>query len=612
MGLFPKRRFALKYKLSFLLIFVVVIVATFLGVQQLILTRNTLSDNFEQGKQLVKDRILNHVRDIDNMYLLVEKPLESEAQTILEKVSQAYEENGSINFDLAPYVWGKKDYDLYIINEDDIVVATTDEADIGLNFKLFPGKSEKLDEMRESKRFFPDRVDLSSLKSIVKKYCYLPSRDGKYIFEIGIGMAQFSGTLRGQEFGNIEGEIPREYDFVNRVTMYDERGYGYKQNDDGQAVTVQAGNIKYFEQALDTGKTVEFEGVYDGAKVTFMYVPYNLMDAVGMNINQVIEIVYNDFWLQDALEKGIGSIIVSITVGSLVAVVFAFYLARKVTKPIEKLTEATRELSKGNFDIRTNITTNDEFRILGLYFDKMARDISTLLQERYQYEADLKVKNNEIFQQKEEIGALYEETTAINGELETLLTENQNSYFETVMALANSVEAMDAYTGGHCERVMEYSVEIAYAMRLSADEIRDIRFGSILHDIGKIGIPGEVLNKADKYTAEDYETMKKHPVIGHAILKDVHFLENGRKIVLEHHERMDGKGYPNGIKGEEIDLLSRIVCVADAYDAMTSNRPYRSQPFTKEEAIAELIRNKGTQFDPQIVDVFIKILNAKN
>lgn len=235
---------------------------------------------------------------------------------------------------------------------------------------------------------------------------------------------------------------------------------------------------------------------------------------------------------------------------------------------------------------------------------------------------------NDVYAQKQEIEALYEETAAVNDDLndninnlnitkEELRIKNEEllkysdslntGYIQTVMSLVNAIEAKDSYTSGHCQRVMEISCEIAAYMELDEDMIQDLRYAAILHDIGKIGISASILNKTDKLTEQEFEEIKKHPQISYNILKNVEFLGRGLNAILEHHEKYNGGGYPNKLKGEEISLLGRILCIADAFDAMTSDRTYR-KGMTMELAINEIERCKGIQFDPAISDIFIKMI----
>lgn len=171
------------------------------------------------------------------------------------------------------------------------------------------------------------------------------------------------------------------------------------------------------------------------------------------------------------------------------------------------------------------------------------------------------------------------------------------------------LEIHDKYTGGHSEEVAEYSQEIAEEMDLNESKINDAYWTGLVHDIGKLIVPSVILNKKDDFRKEDYEYIKNHPRWAYKSLSESQRLKDIAEYVLYHHERWDGKGYPEGLEEEEIPLISRIVAVADVYSAMTSDRSYRDA-LTKEEAVKELKDNKGKQFDPDIVEVFLKIINS--
>lgn len=190
-----------------------------------------------------------------------------------------------------------------------------------------------------------------------------------------------------------------------------------------------------------------------------------------------------------------------------------------------------------------------------------------------------------------------------------LFGEMERLYFDTIRAFAAAIEAKDPYTHGHSERVATYAVAIAEAMRLGEEEVQNVQAAALLHDIGKIGVGEGILNKVTRLTREEYELVKTHPLVATQIVKHVPLFKDILPSILHHHERYDGDGYLDGLEGERIPLGARILAVADAFEAMTSERPYR-KALTPDEALAELRRSSGTQFDPQIVDVFCKIVEG--
>lgn len=178
---------------------------------------------------------------------------------------------------------------------------------------------------------------------------------------------------------------------------------------------------------------------------------------------------------------------------------------------------------------------------------------------------------------------------------------------ETIFSIANAVEARDKSTGRHSFRVAEYAVLIARELGFSEEELEQIRRTGLLHDIGKIGVPDSVLNKPARLTDEEYEVMKTHTVIGGEILKDFTLIPHVDEGAKFHHERYDGKGYPNGLKGEEIPLNARIIGIADAFDAMTANRVYR-KALDMDFVVAELKRCAGSQFDPALAEIMLELI----
>ena len=184
--------------------------------------------------------------------------------------------------------------------------------------------------------------------------------------------------------------------------------------------------------------------------------------------------------------------------------------------------------------------------------------------------------------------------------------ELRRSYTETVRALSNAVEARDAYTGKHAERVAAYGLQIAYALGLRLTERPELEFGFLLHDVGKVAIPDAILFKPGPLTEEERQLMEQHPVIGSQIVSGIEFMDPAVEVVRSHHERWDGHGYPDGLAGEDIPLSARVFAVADVLDALTTDRPYR--PASPLRAAREMmVDESGTHFDPSVIEAFNSI-----
>ena len=197
--------------------------------------------------------------------------------------------------------------------------------------------------------------------------------------------------------------------------------------------------------------------------------------------------------------------------------------------------------------------------------------------------------------------------TAIRARLgrsqQLLLAQLQESYEASLIMLANAIEVRDPYTRGHVERVMNYAQTIAEYIGWSSTEINNLRFGSILHDIGKINIPENILRKSSSLSEEEWVEIRKHPEMGVELVNGIHYLDSAVPVILYHHERWNGSGYPFGLKENNIPLSARIVAIADSFDAMTTKRPYRDE-LTPEQACNEVISGSGIQYDPLMVEAF--------
>lgn len=257
---------------------------------------------------------------------------------------------------------------------------------------------------------------------------------------------------------------------------------------------------------------------------------------------------------------------------SLLALGLGFWLSGEITRPIRNLRDAALQLAKGDFTTRVRVTSRNEVGVLGDTFNVMGERIERAVEE-----------------------------------IREAANTNRELFIGTIRMLANAIDAKDPYTRGHSERVAYYSTIVAKELGMSPAEIENVHLAGLIHDVGKIGIEDRILRKPTALTDDEYEIMKQHPSKGAQILEAVPKLKALAGPGLMHHENVDGSGYPDGLKGDEIPLLGRMVSVADAFDAMTTDRPY-SKAMTFDIALARLQFLSGKKFDPQCVDAMARAL----
>jgi HD-GYP domain-containing protein (c-di-GMP phosphodiesterase class II) len=259
---------------------------------------------------------------------------------------------------------------------------------------------------------------------------------------------------------------------------------------------------------------------------------------------------------------------------TVVATVLGFLFAGQISRPIQELARGARRVAGGDYATRVAVKTNNEVGILADAFNQMGEEIQKHIEE-----------------------------------IRRQATQNKELFMGSIRMLANAIDEKDPYTRGHSERVAFYSMLIARHMGMNAEEVEKVHLSGIIHDVGKIGIEDKILRKPAALTDEEYEIMKQHPRKGEHILDAVPLLKQMAGAGLMHHENWDGSGYPDGLKGEGIPLLGRIVSVADAFDAMTTDRPY-SKAMTFEAALARLRFLAAKKFDAGCVDAIEKAAAA--
>ncbi len=259
---------------------------------------------------------------------------------------------------------------------------------------------------------------------------------------------------------------------------------------------------------------------------------------------------------------------------ALVAVGAGFLIAGQLTKPIQALARGAHRVASGDYAARVEVRSGNEVGVLAQAFNHMGEEIQKAIEE-----------------------------------IRKAAERNRELFVGSIRMLANAIDEKDPYTRGHSDRVAYYSRVIAQKLGMDEEEVERVYLTGILHDVGKIGIEDRILRKAGALTDEEYEIMKQHPRKGEYILAAVPVLKDLTGDGLKHHENVDGSGYPDGLKGEEIPLLGRIVCVADAFDAMTTDRPY-SKAWTFERALARLKELAGKKFDGECVGAMAQAIDT--
>ena len=258
-----------------------------------------------------------------------------------------------------------------------------------------------------------------------------------------------------------------------------------------------------------------------------------------------------------------------------VALALAALFSRNVTRPLKGFMAAALKIAQGQFGTRFELKSKNELGELAQTFNYMSQQL-----------------------------------LAYDAETRGLYSSLEEGYLETIVALANSIDSKDAYTRGHSQRVADTAVDIGRELGLHERELKHLRYGGILHDIGKIGIVESILVKQSRLTDEEMTVMREHPVIGDQIVEPISFLRSVRAAVRSHHERWDGNGYPDKLAGEAIPLIARIVACADTFDACTSTRPY-SKAMPLPDALEVMAKLRGNQHDAKVVDALRRVVEKK-
>ncbi|MEK6732035.1 MAG: HD domain-containing phosphohydrolase [Candidatus Omnitrophota bacterium] len=287
-----------------------------------------------------------------------------------------------------------------------------------------------------------------------------------------------------------------------------------------------------------------------------------------------------------------------------------FHKAKRTLKVGESI--AGRVVKGGKPYIINDIRKDKNYKYPYYAMQKGLRSLITVpLVQKDKIVGVLSIYNTKIGQYTQEdvkLLSMFASQAAIAIENAKLFEQAESGYLNTIRTLSNIIDAKDSQTFGHSERVMEHCMDIAEELKISGHEKDALKYAGLLHDIGKIGIDVGILRKPSKLSKDEWKVMTMHPVVGSGIVEQIGFLDDLAPIILHHHERYDGKGYPSKLKKNKIPLAARILSVVDAYESMVSDRPYR-KALSAKKIRQELLEGAGTQFDPDIVKIFLKTLS---
>ncbi|MDD5131576.1 MAG: HD domain-containing protein [bacterium] len=324
-----------------------------------------------------------------------------------------------------------------------------------------------------------------------------------------------------------------------------------------------------------------------------------------------VKIVFSLDSLTSKLEQAKKTIWIMGAIGMLLAAIGSSWLIRiMLGKPIDQLVIGTQNISRGDLDYKVPIKTNDEIGLLASSFNKMAENLQKITVTRDYLEKQVELRTAELSEINEKLVKEIIERTMAEEKVQESLVQQKKVLEGIINAMALTLEMRDAYTAGHQRRVANLACAIAKEMKLTQDQIEMIRIAGVLHDIGKICVPAEILTKPRALDKNEFNLMKLHPQVAFDILKNIDFAWPIAQIVVQHHERPNGSGYPKGLVNEQILLEAKILGVADVVEAMASDRPYRPA-LSMNEALQHISQNKGTLYDPAVVDACIKVVTQE-
>lgn len=558
-------------KILYPIIFAMFVIIMIIYGQNIYTQWNIISEDYTQNQKMATDMSENMAGNLNLASRMFDEQAIESANDVLDEIQEYYNNNEDIlTIDLSKFLTPVQDLWLDInILDTEYILLNEKEAVSEDTYKLndIKGARNLANELIKRQELRENWITISTQTDMIIKYIYVITDDQKYAIEIAANIMKYNTNIDVYDIESYANDLVRNFDFVDSAYVFNTQGLSTSNidSDSPQFITDELENI--FNKTLAVKAAVEITNKSKlGYSDTMWAVPVNVSNEDEENVfyNYILLVKFDNY---ETMNYFYAQAAINLFISILAMVIILMMILRNSSQylsPLSNLSSSIKAASLEDYDKIVKI--------------KGAKSMKKTIRE---YNGLLSV-------------------------IKDAIKRKDNAYFQTINALVSAIDASDKYTGGHCNRVMQISVAVGKKINLSKEDLEILKYGALLHDIGKIGIDNHIVNKKGRLTDKEYIEIKTHPSIGIHIISNIEYLSKAKVILDEHHEKYDGTGYPHGLKGEEISILARIVTLADAYDAMNSDRSYRKK-MDKEVILEEIRKNAGKQFDPELVPIFIEV-----
>lgn len=551
-------------KIALLVIAVLIGVVSLAHLFSTVLLERVVEQSRSETLDLAARLVKQGVETQDRALALVEQRMDERMRRAMALLQKAYARNPGaaeqIDLDAIVRAVGGG-VDLFILDRDFVVTHTNFTRDLGAQIAV-GDFARFLEGVLASGEYVSDRPILS-IHDGMKKFAYQATPDKRRVLETGVALRPEQEGIADLAFDKLAAGIMQAVPSIAGVDILAQHHVEFMSLNRGLQVRLKGERLAAADAAVESGQRRMV--AQDGRD--YYYIP--LPRGQGQPANQVVELIFdNSGWTALRVRHAQMQTLAHLLLAGL-GVGVAVWAARSLVRPMAELSRSVRAIAAGNLDAAVPACSEDEVGLLARDVDRMRLGLSELL-------ARLEAANEEL----------------------------SLSYDIIIRAFFKALKHNESGTAEHSLRVNRIAMRLGRAMGLSQDQLTHLEWGSLLHDIGKLAIPNEIILKRGGLTGLEREVVRSHPLLGFEMLKDATFLGEALGVALHHQERFDGAGYPHGLSGCDIPLLARVCAVADAYEAMTTDRSYRLGR-SHAEAMDEIRRMSGSQFDPEIASVFL-------